>query len=184
MPRSPSTHSMRPATSAPTAWAVYLPCSSAVTEKSTAVTCHPEAASQIVSAPCPQPASRARPGASPPISARKRALGARLATWSGCSRRACAQRRSQKSRSNVSLIVALLDHVRPYVVTAQVDRVHRYASTSSGPTPTPRAATPVAASPMQARWRCVSPSAQLGRDTPRLCGEPRNEVAHRSWSDS
>src|SRR5512133_2676916 len=78
---------------------------SAVVAKSTAVTCHPRAASQSVSDPWPQPASRARPGRSSPSSAVSWAFGGRWATRSPCLCRACDQRCSQKSWS-YSLIPA------------------------------------------------------------------------------
>jgi len=52
-----------------------------------------------VSDPWPQPASRARPGRRWPTSAVRWAFGERCATRPPCSRRACDQRSSQKSRS-------------------------------------------------------------------------------------
>ena len=94
------------ATSDPTAWAVDLPKSRAVTEKSSAVTRHPEEASQIASDPCPQPASRARPGGKPATSFSRWVFGGRLDTISGLSRRTRAQRSSQELRSNLSFVMA------------------------------------------------------------------------------
>ena len=58
-PRSASTQSMRSAMSGPMASAVDRAYARAVAAKSTAVTCHPRAASQSVSDPWPQPASSA-----------------------------------------------------------------------------------------------------------------------------
>jgi len=97
--RSASIQAMRSATSGPKASAVDRANARAVAAKSTAVTCHPRAASHSVSDPWPQPASRARPGRRSPTSAVRCAFGGRCATRSPCSRRACHQRSSQKFRS-------------------------------------------------------------------------------------
>src|SRR3954453_23909108 len=90
---------MRSATSGPMASALDRAYANAVAAKSTAVTCHPRAASQSVSDPWPQPASSARPGRRSPSSAVRWAFAGRCATRSPCSRRACDQRSSQEFRS-------------------------------------------------------------------------------------
>ena len=56
-------------------------------------------ASQMASAPWPQPASRARPGARLPAVAVKYAFGGRSAIWAAWSRRTSVHRSSQKPRS-------------------------------------------------------------------------------------
>ena len=81
--RSPSTHVMRSASSGLNASAVVLACVSALAEKSTAVTSQPCATSHSVSAPWPQPASRARPGLTRATSAIRCAFGGRCATLPG-----------------------------------------------------------------------------------------------------
>ena len=66
---------IRPAISGPAAAACPAARSSATVEMSTPVTCQPWLASQMVSAPSPQPASSARPGESPLTSATRVAFG-------------------------------------------------------------------------------------------------------------